>query len=49
MENTEPMFIFLATGSEVVSDLSCIIHIVFCNISGHDLTCNLSAYEEVIL
>ena len=38
MDNTEPMSIHLATGSEDVLDLICTVLIVFFDIGGHAVT-----------
>ena len=42
MDNTEPMFICLATGSEVVLDLLYIVPIVFYDVGGHAITQHLT-------
>ena len=38
MDSIEPIYIHLATGSEVVLDSLCTVPIVFCDIGGHGIT-----------
>ena len=44
MDIIEPMYIHLATGSEVVSDPICTAPIVFCDIGGHAITQYVTCY-----